>query len=120
AAPRALSRDDARQRAGGSRTDPIRPSQMRRFIEQPLWQRCYIAIVIALGAGIAAFVFCGPVPSEPARAAHPALLPILLVWMVLCSIVRLNLVIQGAMMTLGSAAVSLAQIQLGTREAMFV
>src|SRR4051795_7499255 len=93
---------------------------MRRFVEQPPWQRGYIATVIGIGVGMTVFVFYGPVPLAPKRGDHQALLLILLVWMVLCSVVRLNLVIQGAMMTLGSAAVSLAQIQLGTRQAMLV
>jgi len=99
---------------------PAARPQMKRFIDLPPKLRWYIAGVIGLGFAITALVLFGPVPPEPAGREQPLLLAGLLIWMIVCSVVRLDLVIHGAMMTLGSAAVSLAQISLGTRDAMLV
>jgi PAS domain S-box-containing protein len=93
---------------------------MKRFADLPPKLRAHIAAVVVLGMATAGFIALGPATPAPPRESSAYTLPLLLIWMILCSLARLNLVIRGATMTLGSVGVSLAQILLGTRDAMVV
>src|SRR5262249_12065928 len=94
---------------------------MKRFADLPPKLRLHIGGVVLLGLGLTAYIALGrALPAAPHDTANPWLLPALLVWMVVCSLARLNLGIPGAMMTLGSVSVSLAQFKLGTLEAMLI
>src|SRR5262245_28535592 len=88
---------------------------MRKFLNLPLALRWYIASVTLVGLALAAWKMPGPL-----RSGEGGQLALLLAWMVICSYFRIHLPIRGGRMTLGMAAVSLAQMLLGTREAMLV
>jgi PAS domain S-box-containing protein len=88
---------------------------MRKFLNLPVGLRWYIAGVTVVGLALAAWK--APGPPQPHEGTQ---LAFLLVWMVVCSYFRIHLPIRGGRMTLGTAAVSLAQMLLGTREAMLV
>lgn len=93
---------------------------MKRFVDLPPKLRAYIAGVISGGALVSGYVLLYPAVHTPPPADWRYLLPLLIGWMVLCSLARLDLAIASGTMTLGTAGISLAQILLNTPAAALV
>jgi two-component system cell cycle sensor histidine kinase/response regulator CckA len=72
--------------------------------------------VVSLGG----FVAATGVTTPPTTTAPDYLLPTLLAWIAVCSLVTVHRSLPIAAVTLGAAAVSLAQISLGTADAVLV